>query len=175
MTDRQQDIEVRQILRGEFEHRHATAPGLLRLWTVPESESFPQLKEVIAIIRPERWQATKTRVQRLRLSACTHHRALGRGRERGLRYLPRQQAAGGVRVRYLPKRLISWIVEETHVEPLVQAIIEVNRTGGVGDGKIFILPVEETIRLRTGDRGTAALRSAPVGETLVGANHAAWQ
>ena len=146
------------------------------------------MKEVIAIIRPERWHQTSVRVQGLclpapqsgaarqaGLSALTHHRVLGRGRERGLRYLPRQHAALGVGVRYLPKRLISWVVEETHVEPLVRAIIDVNRTGRVGDGKIFVLPVEEAIRVRTRSRGVWALRSEQGGEMVVGTTHAAWQ
>jgi len=44
--------------------------------------------------------------------------------------------------------MISWIVEETHVEPLVQAIIEANQTGQLGDGKIFVLPVEGVVRIR---------------------------
>ena len=124
-----------------------------------------QLKEVVAIIRPQRWSQTKLRVQRLRLQAFTHTRVLGRGRERGLRYLPRHGAARGAGVRYLPKRMISWIVEEACVEPLIQALIEANQTGQLGDGKIFVLPVEDAVRVRTDERGTEALRakSAPDG------------
>lgn len=130
------------------------------------------MKEVLAIIRPERLYQTKIRLQRLRLSSCTHQRVLGRGRERGLRYLPRQQAESDAGVRYLPKRLISWVVEEAQVESLVSAIIEVNRTGRLGDGKIFVLPVEEAVRVRTRDRGVEALRSEHVGELVMGTTHA---
>ena len=119
------------------------------------------LKEVVAIIRPQRWSRTKLRVQRLRLHAFTHVRVLGRGRERGLRYLPRKGAAHGVGVRYLPKRMISWIVEASQVEPLIQALIESNQTGQLGDGKIFVLPVEDAVRLRTHERGAEALRAEP--------------
>ena len=133
------------------------------------------MKEIIAIIRPERWPQTKMKVHQLRLPAFTQQRVLGRGRERGLRYLPRQGALGGRGVRYLPKRMVSWVVEETKVASLVEAIMEVNQTGRVGDGKIFILPVDEAIRLRTSDRGKEALQSTLVGETVVGTNHAAWQ
>ena len=106
------------------------------------------LKEIIAIIRPQRWSHTKLLVQQLHIPAFTQTRVLGRGRARGLRYLPRTGAANGTGVRYLPKRMISWIVEETHVEPLVQAIIEANQTGQLGDGKIFVLPVEGVVRIR---------------------------
>ena len=112
------------------------------------------LKEVVAIIRPQRWTQTKLLVQQLGIMAFTHARVLGRGRERGLRYMPRQGAAHGVGVRYLPKRMISWIVPDDQVDALVQAIKEANRTGQVGDGKIFVLPVEEAVRLRTGERHT---------------------
>ena len=119
------------------------------------------LKEVIAIIRPQQWSRTKLQVQRLRVQAFTQARVLGRGRERGLRYLPRQGAADGMGVRYLPKRMISWIVEEAQVEPLVQAVIEANQTGQLGDGKIFVLPVEEAVRIRTNERGLDALRAEP--------------
>ena len=173
MTDRHQGIEVRRLMWGELAHRHTAAPGLLRLWSNADLESPRCLKEVIAIIRPARWQQTKARMQRLRLPAFTHHRVLGRGRERGLRYLPRDRAAHGAGIRYLPKRLISWVVEGTQVEPLVQAIIEVNRTGRLGDGKVFVLPVEEAVRVRTMERGMAALRSEHVGVMIMGTADAA--
>ena len=138
-----------------------------------------ELKEIVAIIRPQRWSHTKLLIQRLRLPAApdaaqaglqafTHTRVLGRGRERGLRYLPRKGAASGMGVRYLPKRMISWIVEEAQVEPLVQAIIEANQTGQLGDGKIFVLPIEQAVRIRTEDRGYDALRSERPFEVAVG-------
>ena len=116
------------------------------------------LKEVVAIIRPQQWSRTKLRLQELSVHSFTHVRVFGRGRERGLRYLPRTGAASSVGVRYLPKRMISWMVEEHRVAPLVQALIEANRTGQVGDGKIFVLPVENAVRIRTNERGADALR-----------------
>jgi len=137
----------------------SSKPGMLRLWGSPPPDRGGRLQEVVAIIRPQRWSQTKLRVQRLRLQAFTETRVLGRGRERGLRYLPRKGAAGGVGVRYLPKRMVSWIVEEAQVDPLVQAIIEVNQTGQLGDGKIFVLPLEEAVRIRTGERAIEAVRA----------------
>ena len=100
------------------------------------------MKEVIAIIRPERWFATRARVEQLGLPEFTEHRVLGRGRERGLRYLSRQGGAG-IGVRCLPKRMASWIVEDAQAPRLIEAVIEENQTGRLGDGKIFVLPVEE--------------------------------
>ena len=75
-------------------------------------------------------------------------------------------------VRYLPKRMISWIVEEAQVEPLVEAIIEANQTGQLGDGKIFVLPVEEAVRIRTNERGVEALRAESSCEMVLGTPHA---
>lgn len=155
-------------IRQEMGEQPSNMPGVLRLWSNPAPHQDIRLKEVVAIIRPQRWVQTKLRIQRLRLHAFTHTRVLGRGRERGLRYLPRKGAASGMGVRYLPKRMISWIVEEAHVEPLVRAIIEANQTGQLGDGKIFVLPVEQAVRIRTEDRGHDALRSERPLEIAVG-------
>lgn len=106
------------------------------------------LQEVIAIIRPERWTRTKLKLEDLGFGAFTHHRVLGRGRQGGLQFLARRGATSGTGFRYLPKRMISWIVPETQVETLVQAIMEVNRTGQIGDGKIFVLPLDGVVQIR---------------------------
>lgn len=160
--------KLRLAIRQEMSTQPSNLPGMLRLWSSSSPHQAIRLKEVVAIIRPQRWSHTKLRVQRLRLHAFTHTRVLGRGRERGLRYLPRRGAAHGMGVRYLPKRMISWIVEETHVEPLVQAVIEANQTDQLGDGKIFVLPIEHAVRIRTGDRGYGALRSEQPFEVALG-------
>ena len=154
--------------RQDVSRHRSSSPGLLRMWSVPQDQRPVALKEVLAIIRPARWVETKQRVQRLRLPAFTEQRVLGRGRERGLRYLPRHSASMTTGVRYLPKRLISWIVEEEHVELLISALMEVNRTGQFGDGKIFVLPVEEAIRIRTADRGVAAIQAQQPAELVTG-------
>ena len=167
--------QLRLAIRQEMDPQRSAVPGMLRLWSSLPPEQAACLKEVVAIIRPQRWLQTKLRVQRLRVQAFTASRVLGRGRERGLRYLPRKGAAGGVGVRYLPKRMISWIVEEAHVEALVQAIIEANQTGQLGDGKIFVLPVEEAVRIRTDERGRDALRADAAFEMVMGTMHASRQ
>ena len=166
---------LRLAIRQEMDPQRSTMPGMLRLWSSLPPDHAVCLKEVVAIIRPQRWLHTKLRVQRLRVQAFTQARVLGRGRERGLRYLPRKGAAIGIGVRYLPKRMISWVIEEAHVEPLVRAIIEANQTGQLGDGKIFVLPVEETVRIRTNERGLGALRAEPSFEMVLGVMHASGQ
>lgn len=82
------------------------------------------MNEVMAIIRPDRWRATQSRIEALGLPECIQHRVLGRGRERGLRYLSRQGAAAGTGVQFFPKRMLWWIVEESQVESLIEAIID---------------------------------------------------
>ncbi len=116
-----------------------------------DDESSARLKEVIAIIRPERWSETRSRLENLCLPPFTEHRVLGRGRERGLQYLPCNGASGRAGIRYLPKRMVSWIVEEAQVESLVQVLLDVNRTGRLGDGKVFVLPVEQAIPQHAGE------------------------
>jgi len=118
------------------------------------------LKEVIAIIRPENWAKTKSMAESLGISAFTQHRVLGRGRQRGLRFLPRRGADSGTGFRYLPKRMASWIVAEDQVEILVQAIMEANRTGQMGDGKIFALPLDGMIDIRPGELESEAVPTA---------------
>ena len=126
------------------------------------------MKEIVAILRPERWTETKARLQGLRVPAFTQQRVLGRGRARGLRYLPRQGATRHLGIQYLPKRMVSWIVEDAQVESLIQAIMEVNRTGRIGDGKIFVLPIDDVLRIRTGERGLEAIRALHPEEIVIG-------
>ena len=118
------------------------------------------LKEVIAVIRPERWIKTKSKVETLGIMAFTHHRVAGRGRQRGLQFLARRGAATGLGFRYLPKRMVSWIVPESQVESLVQTIMEVNRTGQIGDGKIFVVPLDRAMQIRMDVSSVEALQTA---------------
>ena len=119
-----------------------------------------KLKEVIAIIRPERLLETKLKIESLGIVAFSHHRVVGRGRQRGLQFLARRGAASGTGFRYLPKRMISWIVAESQVETLVQAIMEANRTGQIGDGKIFVLPLDGVMQIHTDASGIGAQQAA---------------
>ncbi len=156
-------IEARGMVRRDVGQRRSAAPGILAMWN--ESDGHGAMKEVIAVIRPSRWTATKARVQRLDIPAFTQQRVLGRGSEGGLWC---EQASDEATVRYLPKRMVSWVVEAPLVNPLVQAIIEANRTGQPGDGKVFVLPIDGALRVRTGERAVDALRPAGDDEPVVG-------
>ena len=101
------------------------------------------MKQVIAIIRAEKWSATRAVIDELGIEAVTHHRVLGRGRQRGLRYLRRATESGEGDMPYLPKRMLVCLVPDQTVTELISAIIKLNQTGNVGDGKIFVCPLEQ--------------------------------
>jgi len=110
------------------------------------------MKEVIAIIRPEKWQPTREALEGLEelgVWELAHYRVLGRGRQRGLRYLRRVTGArdgpgtmAATSVQFLPKRMVSWLVPDERLNELLGALIRVNQTGNIGDGKVFICPAE---------------------------------
>jgi len=118
--------------------------------SLPDSPSSNEpLKEVIAILRPESWIKTKLKVAELGIETFTQHRVVGRGRQKGLHFLARRGAESGTGFRYLPKRMASWIVPASQVQSLVDAIIDANWTGQIGDGKIFVLPLDGTVQIGT--------------------------
>ena len=118
------------------------------------------MKLIIAIIRPERLEAVQEALQaaldegdNYRLTAQTVD---GHGRQEGeLEYFRGQQ----VRQRTVQKTQVTIGVNDAYVEPAIRAIMEGARTGSgeIGDGKIFVLPLEECVRIRTGERGGAAI------------------
>jgi nitrogen regulatory protein PII 2 len=114
------------------------------------------MKEVIAIIRPGRWSQTKKALLALGVSSFTVTRVLGRGRQKGLHYLPGKNAVkSGQQV--LPKRMIWLWLEDSNVDRVVDVIARENRTGEIGDGKIFVCPVEDALRVRTAEAGVPAV------------------
>ncbi len=119
------------------------------------------MTEITAIIRPGKDHETKTALGRIGCLAMTSVRVHGRGKQRGLRY---STLAGDsalpqfVAIKYLPKKLLYLVVGDSLVKIVVQTIIRVNQTGQHGDGKIFISEVKEGYRVRTGEKGEAAVR-----------------
>ena len=103
------------------------------------------MKEVIAVIRPEKWQETIDAAQAMGLSECSHFRVMGRGKQRGLRYMrPVNGTDDGV-MQFLPKRLLTWLVPDEMAGGLVRALVAVNKTENFGDGKVFVCPLDEFI------------------------------
>ena len=118
------------------------------------------MKLIIAIVRPERLEAVQTALQaaldegdNYRLTVQTVD---GHGRQAGeIEYFRGQS----VRQRLVQKSQLTIGVNDLYVEPVIQAIVRAARTGEgeVGDGKIFVLPLEECVRIRTAERGGSAI------------------
>ncbi|MBG0775932.1 MAG: P-II family nitrogen regulator [Desulfovibrionaceae bacterium] len=122
------------------------------------------MKEIIAIIRPRKMNATKQALDALGFPSMTAVPVLGRGKQRGIAgeinvdIPPEVLAQGKYRaMTYIPKRMLSVVVPDREVDPVVQAIVEINRTGQVGDGRVFVCHVEEALRVRTDERGDSAI------------------
>lgn len=119
------------------------------------------MKLIIAVIRPERLDAVQAALQQV-LDEGDNYRLTvasvdGHGRQEGEIEFFRGQA---VRRRLVQKTQITIGVNDAYVDKAIQAIVNAARTGasgGVGDGKIFVMPLEECIRIRTGERGGKAI------------------
>jgi nitrogen regulatory protein PII 2 len=101
------------------------------------------MKEVVAVVRPERREATLEAMRTAGITEVLHVRVMGRGRQQGLQYLRRAQGEQEAGMSYLSKRLVSWLVPDDQVAETVRTLIRVNQTGNHGDGKIFVCPVDE--------------------------------
>ncbi|HIH44367.1 MAG TPA: P-II family nitrogen regulator [Candidatus Methanoperedenaceae archaeon] len=125
------------------------------------------MKEVIAIIRRHNLQETKAGLLGIGIPALTMVSVEGRGKEKGIpgwNYeldpaLPRvEERETGAGIRLIPKRMISTVVEDDDVPRVVETIIRTNQTGNIGDGKIFVCPVDDAMRVRTGESGEQAIK-----------------
>ena len=112
------------------------------------------MKKIEAIIREERLNAVKKALEELSYFGMTVSEVSGRGKQKGI---PLQWRVGEYRVDLLPKLKIELVVLDEDVDTALEAIIRNARTGETGDGKIFVLPVESVVRVRTGDRDENAI------------------
>jgi len=112
------------------------------------------MKKVEAIIREERLDAVKTALEEKSYFGMTVSEVSGRGKQKGI---PLQWRVGEYRVDLLPKLKIELVVLDEDVSVAIDAIVRNARTGETGDGKIFVLPVETVVRVRTGDRNENAI------------------
>ena len=123
------------------------------------------MKEVMAIVRMNKMNQTKRALSEAGISSVTARDALGRGK--GLVDLHLLEGAGkgyeeaiaqlGQTGRLVPKRILIMIVQDEMVDRVVRTIIQVNKTGKSGDGKIFVMPSLDAFRVRTGESGDAVL------------------
>jgi nitrogen regulatory protein P-II 1 len=104
------------------------------------------MKKIEAIIRPEKLEPVKKALEEVGILGMTVIKVSGRGRQKGIAL---QWRAGEYRIDFLPKIKMDLIMEDDEVKTAVDVICKYGRTGKEGDGMIFILPVEEAIRVRT--------------------------
>lgn len=123
------------------------------------------MKEIMAIIRINKINETKRALAEAGISSITAREALGRGKglvdmtllkgaEQGYEEAISQL---GQSQRLIPKRIIFIIVNDSMVAKTVKTIIKINQTGKSGDGKIFVMPISDSIRVRTGESGDITL------------------
>jgi len=123
------------------------------------------MKEVIAMVRINMMNQTKQALTDAGIDAFFAHEAHGRGKGfvnprvlEGARAGYEEAAALlGAKGQLYPKRMITAVVQDNQVPTVVQAIIRTNQTGKPGDGKIFILPVTDALRVRTAESGIKAI------------------
>jgi nitrogen regulatory protein P-II 1 len=112
------------------------------------------MKKIEAIIREERLDAVRRALEDNSYFGMTVSEVSGRGKQKGISL---QWRAGEYRVELMPKIKVELVILDEDVPKAVDAIARNARTGETGDGKIFVLPVESVVRVRTGDRDENAI------------------
>lgn len=123
------------------------------------------MKEVLAVIRMNKMNETKRALADAGISSLTARKVIGRGKGK-VDYLLLKGAEAGYEEainqlspgpKLIPKRMLTIVVPDAKVKTVVETVIQVNQTGAPGDGKIFVMPVTDSIRVRTGEHGDEAL------------------
>ena len=112
------------------------------------------MKKIEAIIRDEKLGAVKESLKDIGASGMTITEVRGHGTQKGVTEIYRGKSFS---VDLLPKIKVELVVDDKDVQTITNAIIDVARTGSIGDGKIFVYHVEDIIRIRTGEKGTKAI------------------
>ncbi|MFI1733525.1 P-II family nitrogen regulator [Streptomyces acidicola] len=112
------------------------------------------MKLITAVVKPHRLDEVKTALRELGVHGLTVTEASGYGRQRGHTEVYR---GAEYRVDLVPKVRIEAVVEDADADAAVDAVVRAARTGKIGDGKVWIVPIETVVRVRTGERGPDAL------------------
>jgi nitrogen regulatory protein P-II 1 len=112
------------------------------------------MKKIEAIIKPFKLDEVKEALQGQDIQGMTVTEVKGFGRQKGHTEIYR---GAEYQVDFIPKVKLELVLDDARVGPVVTALQEAARTGKIGDGKIFVLPVEEAVRIRTGETGETAL------------------
>jgi nitrogen regulatory protein P-II 1 len=130
-------------------------PGL-RLWGfgLPMAHYFHPMKLIIAVIKPFKLEEVKEALAKVGIEGMTVTEVKGFGRQKGHTEIYR---GSEYTVDFLPKVKIEIVVADDVKTKTVEAIVKAAKTGKIGDGKVFVVPIEEAIRIRTDERGEAAV------------------
>ena len=112
------------------------------------------MKKIEAVIKPFKLDDVKDALHEVGVSGITVSEVKGFGRQKGHTELYR---GAEYVIDFLPKVKVEVVVEDILVENVIEAITQAARTGRIGDGKIFVTPIDEAVRIRTGDRGPDAI------------------
>ncbi len=112
------------------------------------------MKQVTAIIKPFKLDEVREALAEVGVNGLTVTEVKGFGRQKGHTELYR---GAEYVVDFLPKIRIEMVIPDAMVDNVIEAIVKAARTGKIGDGKIFVMPVEQAIRIRTSESGDAAL------------------
>jgi nitrogen regulatory protein P-II 1 len=112
------------------------------------------MKKILAIIRPDKLEEVKQALEEIGCHGLTVKEVRGRGRQLGI---TESYRGHDYKVDLLPKTEIEIVTKEDKLDNIVQTIVKTAQTGDIGDGKIFISPVEDVVRIRTGERGEKAI------------------
>jgi nitrogen regulatory protein P-II 1 len=112
------------------------------------------MKKIECIIQPGRLDDVREGLTDVGITGLTVTEVKGYGRQKGHTELYR---GAEYTIDFIPKIKLEIVVTEERVQGVIDTVMEKARTGRIGDGKIFVVPVEETIRIRTGERGRDAV------------------
>ena len=113
------------------------------------------MKKIEAIIRAERLQPVQDALDELGVSGLTVTEVMGCGRQKGY---TEQYRGSRANISLLPKIKVESVVPDHVVDQTVEAIVAAAYTGEAGDGRIFVIPIEQAVRIRTGERGEEILK-----------------
>ena len=112
------------------------------------------MKLVVAVLKPFKLDDVKEALKTLGISGMTLTEAQGFGRQRGHTEVYR---GAEYEVDFVPKLRVEVLVDDTEADDVVDTIVRTAATGKIGDGKVWVVPVDSVVRVRTGERGTDAL------------------
>ena len=116
------------------------------------------MKMVVAYIRHEAFEPIREELLEKGFPSLTVSEVKGSGRQKGV---TEHYRGSSIAIHLRPKLRLECVVDDEDAPVIVEAILKYARTGSVGDGKIFLLPVEEAIRIRTGEQGEEVLQAHP--------------